>query len=79
MDAVKESKVRELLTKDLSTDVPRHEASQRDRSKHDHRRSSGGSGSRRESTDSVSYEKHDGAEEVSIGTAWNGVSTAVFV
>ncbi|XP_071795419.1 kinesin light chain-like isoform X4 [Asterias amurensis] len=72
MDAVKESKVRELLTKDLSTDVPRHEASQRDRSKHDHRRSSGGSGSRRESTDSVSYEKHDGAEEVSIGTAWNG-------
>ncbi|XP_071795424.1 kinesin light chain-like isoform X5 [Asterias amurensis] len=72
MDAVKESKVRELLTKDLSTDVPRHEASQRDRSKHDHRRSSGGSGSRRESTDSVSYEKHDGAEENENGLKRSG-------
>ncbi|XP_030854143.1 kinesin light chain isoform X9 [Strongylocentrotus purpuratus] len=58
LDMVRETKVRELLGQDLSTDVPRSEAMAKERH---HRRSSGTP--RHGSTESVSYEKTDGSEE----------------
>nr|XP_054758627.1 kinesin light chain isoform X9 [Lytechinus pictus] len=58
LDMVRETKVRELLGQDLSTDVPRSEAMAKERH---HRRSSGTP--RHGSTESVSYEKADGGEE----------------
>ncbi|XP_071478520.1 kinesin light chain isoform X4 [Diadema antillarum] len=67
LDMVRETKVREILGQDLSTDVPRSEAMAKERH---HRRSSGTP--RHGSTESVSYEKADGSEEVSIGVAWKG-------
>ncbi|XP_071478530.1 kinesin light chain isoform X2 [Diadema setosum] len=58
LDMVRETKVREILGQDLSTDVPRSEAMAKERH---HRRSSGTP--RHGSTESVSYEKADGSEE----------------
>lgn len=72
VDVVRETKVRELLGQDLSTDVSRSEALAKERQR-DHRRSSS---NRHSSAESVSYERGDlgGSDDVSIGVYWRGVS-----
>lgn len=72
VDVVRETKVRELLGQDLSTDVSRTEALAKERQR-DHRRSSS---NRHSSAESVSYERGDlgGGDDVSIGVQWRGVS-----